>query len=160
MPEIEEPNKVAVASADAQGAPSVRMVLLKAYDERGFVFYSNYGSRKARELANGRASLCFYWEPLQHQVRGLSRRCLRPALLCAGHVTSSCTRSAECRVEAGWRGSRLGWVHECLQALASGLSRLCVSWLQQCWAAKVTQRSCYVDPAQPARMPAAHRVRP
>ena len=68
VPEIEEPNKVAVASADASGAPSVRMVLLKAYDERGFVFYSNYGSRKARELANGKASMCFYWEPLQHQV--------------------------------------------------------------------------------------------
>ena len=62
---------MAVASADSSGAPSVRMVLLKAYDERGFVFYSNYGSRKAQELVNGKASMCFYWEPLQHQVSSM-----------------------------------------------------------------------------------------
>ena len=70
VPEIEEPNKVVVASADGAGSPSARYVLMKGYDERGIIFYSNYGSRKARELANGRASLCFYWEPLQHQVQG------------------------------------------------------------------------------------------
>ena len=59
---------MAIASADAQGVPSVRMVLLKGYDERGFMFYSNYSSRKAQELANGHAALCMYWEPLQRQV--------------------------------------------------------------------------------------------
>ncbi len=65
---LEEPNQMAIASADAQGVPSVRMVLLKGYDERGFMFYSNYSSRKAQELANGHAALCMYWEPLQRQV--------------------------------------------------------------------------------------------
>ena len=64
-----EPNQMALATADAAGAPSVRMVLLKGYDARGFVFYTNYDSRKAAELANGRAALSMYWEPLQRSVR-------------------------------------------------------------------------------------------
>lgn len=59
---------MAIATADADGVPSVRMVLLKGYDDRGFSFYTNYGSRKAQELANGHAALCMYWEPLQRQV--------------------------------------------------------------------------------------------
>ena len=64
-----EPNQMALATASASGAPSVRMVLLKGYDERGFVFYSNHDSRKGREMAaNGNAALCMYWEPLQRQV--------------------------------------------------------------------------------------------
>ena len=53
-----------------EGIPSVRMVLLKGYDERGFVFYTNYNSRKGRELEeNRRAALLFYWDPLGRQVR-------------------------------------------------------------------------------------------
>ncbi len=64
-----EPNQMALATADAAGAPSVRMVLLKGYDARGFVFYTNYDSRKAAELATGRAALTMYWEPLQRSVR-------------------------------------------------------------------------------------------
>lgn len=59
---------MAIASTDASGVPSVRMVLLKGYDERGFIFYTNYDSRKGQELANGHAALCMYWEPLQRQV--------------------------------------------------------------------------------------------
>lgn len=59
---------MAIASSDAQGNPSVRMVLLKGYDERGFVFYSNYDSRKGKELSNGKAALCMYWEPFQRSV--------------------------------------------------------------------------------------------
>jgi len=60
----------ALATADAQGTPAVRMVLLKAFDERGFVFYTNYGSRKALELeVNPNAALCFFWEGLGRQVR-------------------------------------------------------------------------------------------
>ena len=62
--------RVALATADAHGAPSVRMVLLRGVDERGFVFYTNYTSRKAHELeTNPRASLCFYWESIREQVR-------------------------------------------------------------------------------------------
>jgi pyridoxamine 5'-phosphate oxidase len=61
---------VALATADSTGAPSVRMVLLKGADARGFVFFTNYGSRKARELEeNPRAALCFYWPSLLTQVR-------------------------------------------------------------------------------------------
>ena len=67
---IELPEAVAVATATSDGAPSVRMVLLKGFDERGFVFYSGYESRKGAELAeNPRAALLFYWHPLGRQVR-------------------------------------------------------------------------------------------
>jgi pyridoxamine 5'-phosphate oxidase len=67
---IELPEACAVATACAEGRPSVRMVLLKHFDERGFVFYTNYGSRKAAELqANPRAALLFYWQTLGRQVR-------------------------------------------------------------------------------------------
>jgi len=60
----------ALATADASGAPSARMVLLKDADERGFVFYTNIESRKGGELkANPRAALCFHWKSLRRQVR-------------------------------------------------------------------------------------------
>ena len=65
-----DPTSMALATATADGRPSVRIVLLKAADPRGFVFYTNYESRKAQELAQtGRASLLFYWRPLERQVR-------------------------------------------------------------------------------------------
>ena len=61
---------MAVATANAEGAPSVRMVLLKAADERGLVFFTHYTSRKGRELeANPHAALLFHWDPLGRQVR-------------------------------------------------------------------------------------------
>jgi pyridoxamine 5'-phosphate oxidase len=64
------PEAMALATAGRNGRPSVRMVLLKDYDAAGFVFYTNYASRKARELAaNTRASLLFYWGSLERQVR-------------------------------------------------------------------------------------------
>jgi pyridoxamine 5'-phosphate oxidase len=64
------PEAVTLATATADAAPSARMVLLKEFGERGFVFYSNYDSRKGRELdANPRAALLFYWDPLRRQVR-------------------------------------------------------------------------------------------
>jgi pyridoxamine 5'-phosphate oxidase len=67
---LREPAAVAVATSTPDGAPSVRMVLLKRYDERGFVFFTNYESRKGRELeANARAAMLFYWDPLGRQVR-------------------------------------------------------------------------------------------
>ncbi len=63
-------NAVALATADARGVPSVRMVLLKDADERGFVFYTNIESRKGDDLAaNPRAALCFHWKSLRRQVR-------------------------------------------------------------------------------------------
>lgn len=67
---VRMPEAAAVATAADDGAPSVRMVLVKQADERGFVFYTNYESRKARELAvNRAAALLFYWDPLGRQVR-------------------------------------------------------------------------------------------
>lgn len=64
------PESMALATATPHGAPSVRYVLLKAYDQRGFVFYTNYGSRKAREMEeNPKATLLFHWAILQRQVR-------------------------------------------------------------------------------------------
>ena len=65
-----DPTAMALATATLDGRPSVRTVLLKAVDDRGFVFYTNYGSRKARELeATGRGSLLFYWRALERQLR-------------------------------------------------------------------------------------------
>ena len=67
---VPEPNAMTLATVDAQGAPSARVVLLKGLDEGGFAFYTNYLSRKGRELAaNPRAALCFYWHALERQVR-------------------------------------------------------------------------------------------
>lgn len=64
------PNAVSLATADENGVPSARMVLLKAVDECGFVFYTNFESRKGLELrANPRAALCFYWKSLNREVR-------------------------------------------------------------------------------------------
>jgi pyridoxamine 5'-phosphate oxidase len=61
---------VALATADVEGRPSVRMVLLRGADERGFVFHTNYNSRKAGELAaNPHAALCFHWPTLEEQIR-------------------------------------------------------------------------------------------
>jgi pyridoxamine 5'-phosphate oxidase len=65
-----QPDAVALATADARGAPSVRMVLFKGIDGGRFVFYTNYASRKGKDLAaNDRAALAFYWSVTRHQVR-------------------------------------------------------------------------------------------
>lgn len=67
---IRAPHAMALATAGNDGAPSVRMVLLKDASEEGFVFYTGYGSRKSAELAaNPRAAVLFYWDPLGRQVR-------------------------------------------------------------------------------------------
>jgi pyridoxamine 5'-phosphate oxidase len=64
------PEAVALATAEPEGGPSVRMVLAKGFGERGFKFHTGHGSRKARELAaSGRGALLFYWAPLGRQVR-------------------------------------------------------------------------------------------
>lgn len=68
--EINDSNAMALATADAKGRPSVRMVLLKGYDERGFVFYTNRESRKAGDLAaNPQVALLFHWKSLRRQIR-------------------------------------------------------------------------------------------
>jgi pyridoxamine 5'-phosphate oxidase len=68
--EPSDPNAMALATADARGRPSVRMVLLKGVDEHGFVFYTNLESRKGQELAaNPFAALCIHWKSLKRQIR-------------------------------------------------------------------------------------------
>ena len=65
-----DPNAMSLATVGPDGMPSVRMVLLKGHDERGFVFYTNYESRKGRQILAGRkAALCFHWKSLRRQVR-------------------------------------------------------------------------------------------
>ena len=67
---LPDPTAMALATVGSDGAPSVRIVLLKGVDERGFVFYTNLRSRKGRELiATPRAALCFYWAALDMQIR-------------------------------------------------------------------------------------------
>jgi len=68
--EINDPDGMAVATVDADGLPNVRMVLMKAHDARGFVFYTNFESAKGRELlASRKAALLFHWKSLRRQVR-------------------------------------------------------------------------------------------
>jgi pyridoxamine 5'-phosphate oxidase len=68
--EPSDPNAMSLATVDGDGMPNVRTVLLKGYDERGFVFYTNYESAKGRELlANPKAALNFHWKSLGRQVR-------------------------------------------------------------------------------------------
>jgi pyridoxamine 5'-phosphate oxidase len=67
---LPEPTAMSLATVGADGQPSLRVVLLKGVDDRGFVFYTNYESRKGRELlAHPQAALCFHWQPLARQVR-------------------------------------------------------------------------------------------
>ncbi len=71
---VNEPNAMTLATADGTGRPSARTVLLKGVDSRGFVFYTNHGSRKGRDLAaNPRAALVFRWDVLERQVTVLGR---------------------------------------------------------------------------------------
>src|SRR5262249_38136080 len=71
---VHEPHAMTLATVSADGRPSARMVLLKNVDARGFVFFTNYESRKARELeANPHAALVFYWPELHRQVRVTGR---------------------------------------------------------------------------------------
>ena len=67
--EINDPNAMALATVDADGMPNVRVVLLKEIEDDGFVFYTNYESRKAEELEGGKAALVMHWKSLRRQIR-------------------------------------------------------------------------------------------
>lgn len=68
--ELPEPNAMILATASMDGKPSVRTLLLKGFDEKGFIFYTNYDSRKGKELAeNNNAAILFYWPELERQIR-------------------------------------------------------------------------------------------
>lgn len=97
MAEIREPTAMALATATPDGRPSVRMVLLKGFDERGFVFYTNLESRKGAELAaNPFAALCFHWQPMEMQVR------------IEGAVEPVTAEEADAYYASRARGSRIG----------------------------------------------------
>ena len=70
LSEPNDPNAVALATVDEDGLPNVRMVLLKGFDDDGFVFYTNFESQKGREiLGQKKAAMCFHWKSLRRQVR-------------------------------------------------------------------------------------------
>ena len=95
--EPNDPNAVALATVDADGLPDVRMVLLKGYDERGFVFYTNFESAKGVEiLGSMKAAMCFHWKSLRRQVR------LR------GPVEIVSDEEADAYYTSRARGSRIG----------------------------------------------------
>ena len=72
--EINDPNAVALGTADQKNQPSVRMVLLKGLSDRGFVFYTNFNSKKSSDLKiNQQASMCFHWKSLRRQVRVIGK---------------------------------------------------------------------------------------
>ena len=95
-----EPNAMTLATATREGAPSARIVLLKGYDERGFVFFTDYRSQKGTELEqNPQASLVFFWPELERQVR------------ITGTVERTSAQESEAYFRSRPRGSRLGaWV--------------------------------------------------
>ncbi len=100
--DLHEPNAMTLATATPEGKPSARIVLLKGFDERGFVFYTNYEGRKAQELeTNPYAALVFYWGELERQVR------------IEGQVVRASDEESDAYYKSRPRGSRLGaWVSE------------------------------------------------
>jgi len=113
------PHAMALATTGPGGRASVRMVLLKDFDAAGFVFYTNYESRKARELAeNARASLLFYWGALERQVR------------IEGKVAKVTRRESDEYFATRSRGSQLGaWASPQSRTIAdrAALDRLCAA---------------------------------
>ena len=94
---IPEPNAMSLGTIGNRDQPYVRIVLLKAFDERGFVFYTSYDGKKGRQLiAHPRASLCFYWAPLSIQVR------------IEGRVTKVSDEEADAYFATRERGSQIG----------------------------------------------------
>ncbi|PMS32736.1 pyridoxamine 5'-phosphate oxidase [Trinickia symbiotica] len=107
--ELPEPNAMTVATVDADGRPSARILLIKGVDDRGFVFFTNYESRKGRELAaNPHASLLFFWTELERQVR------------IEGAVEKTSAQESDAYFASRPLGSRIGaWASEQSREIAS-----------------------------------------
>lgn len=94
---LPEPTAFALGTVSPDGQPSVRILLIKQVDDRGFVFYTNFESRKGRELsATGKAALCFHWQPMEVQVR------------VEGPVTHVSDAEADAYFASRHRGSQIG----------------------------------------------------
>ena len=106
---VPEPSAMVLATVSAEGRPSARVVLLKGFDDRGFVFFTNLESRKGRELqANSFAALCFHWPPLEQQVR------------IEGRVASVTDAEADAYFASRPRGAQIGaWASRQSQALTT-----------------------------------------
>ncbi|WP_321840609.1 pyridoxamine 5'-phosphate oxidase [Paraburkholderia bannensis] len=100
--QLPEPNAMTVATVDAEGRPAARILLIKGVDERGFVFFTNYESRKGRELsANPHAALLFHWIELERQVR------------IEGRVEKTSDAESDAYFQSRPLGSRIGaWASE------------------------------------------------
>ena len=107
--EINDPDAMAIASVDENGMPSVRMVLLKEWSPDGFVFYTNYESRKSGELmATGKAAFVIHWKSLRRQVRVV------------GAVTKASATQSDAYFASRGQGSRIGaWASKQSQPLES-----------------------------------------
>jgi len=107
--QLPEPNTMTLATVDSRGRPSARIVLIKGVDERGFVFFTNYDSRKGREIAdNPHASLLFYWIELERQVR------------IEGKVVKTSPTESDQYFQSRPLGSRIGaWASEQSQVIES-----------------------------------------
>jgi pyridoxamine 5'-phosphate oxidase len=107
--QLPEPNTMTLATVDSRGRPSARIVLIKGVDERGFVFFTNYDSRKGREIAdNPHASLLFYWSELERQVR------------IEGNVVKTSPAESDQYFQSRPLGSRIGaWASDQSQVIES-----------------------------------------
>ena len=107
--EINDPDAIALASVNAEGMPSVRMVLLRQWSEDGFLFFTNYQSRKSGELlATGKAAFCMHWKSLRKQVR------------VTGQVGKATAAQSDAYFNSRGRGSQIGaWASAQSQPLGS-----------------------------------------
>ena len=107
--EINDPDAIALASVNADGMPSVRMVLLRQWSEDGFLFFTNYESRKAGELlATGKAAFCMHWKSLRKQIR------------VAGKVHKATAAQSDAYFDSRGRGSQIGaWASDQSRPLLS-----------------------------------------
>ena len=109
MAEINDPDAIALASVNADGMPSVRMVLLRQWSEDGFLFFTNYESRKAGELlATGKAAFCMHWKSLRKQIR------------VTGRVRKASAAQSDAYFDSRGRGSQIGaWASDQSRPLES-----------------------------------------
>ena len=107
--EINDPDAIALASVNADGMPSVRMVLLRQWSEDGFLFFTNYKSRKAGELlATGKAAFCMHWKSLRKQIR------------VTGQVRKASAAQSDAYFDSRGRGSQIGaWASDQSRPLES-----------------------------------------